>query len=426
MELAIHHYRVDSVEFKAPTAFSAGCLQVDPDELRQYLQSRPELAGFRVGEMAWARPGEPVRVVNIFDVVPAYFRLGADAVQYPGAISPIRPVGQGTSAFIENLDVLVLNRRPNRNNKLLDLSGPGTQWTPQAERFHLAVDLEPVDPQVPEGVYWGALKRLGLLTGTYLARAASQAVAQTTAYYRLDAVSPQLPRVAYVFMLASHQRPEPGQPVLYGDDVSGLLPTLLHPNEVLDGAVVSPYWNLGVDMWSYQRNPVVLELYARHGVDLAFAGVVATVAHATRPARQRSVTMAAHLVRYHLGADAAVVTKVGGGIPESDVMMTLEALEELNVRASGLIWSHLGEGGVEDSLTAYSPRADALVSAGIFDDWVDLPAMPRVIGGEQAGPFSDDANELPKPASGPLRVQFRHISGAINQLGGSRVSQVAY
>ena len=47
------------------------------------------------------------------------------------------------------------------------------------------------------------------------------------------------------------------EPILYGDNVRSLLPTVLHPNEVLDGAVIAPYWAFGAETYSVQNHPVV-------------------------------------------------------------------------------------------------------------------------------------------------------------------------
>src|SRR5262249_54264303 len=109
------------------------------------------------------------------------------------------------------------------------------------------------------------------------------------------AASARLPKVVYVFQIHSHQRPTvAGEPLLYGDNARHLLPVLLHPNEVLDGAVLQGYNARGT--YIVQNHPVILELYRRHGDDLDFGGVVAVVAHQTAEERERSAVMASNLV----------------------------------------------------------------------------------------------------------------------------------
>src|SRR5262249_60329515 len=129
-----------------------------------------------------------------------------------------------------------------------------------------------------------------------------------------------LPRVAYVCQIHSHQRPTGiDEGILYGDPTRRRLPTLVHPNELLDGAVVRGFMGRNATTWAVQNQPVVRALYAQHAKTLWFAGVVATVAQATEPERVRSALIASGLVANVLGADGAVLTKIGGGAPPRDM-----------------------------------------------------------------------------------------------------------
>jgi hypothetical protein len=79
----------------------------------------------------------------------------------------------------------------------------------------------------------------------------------------------QLPRVAYVFQIHSHQRPtglEEG--IFYGDNVRRLIPTLVHPNEILDGAVLRGFMGRNATTYAVQNHPVIEALYRQHGKDL--------------------------------------------------------------------------------------------------------------------------------------------------------------
>ncbi len=85
-----------------------------------------------------------------------------------------------------------------------------------------------------------------------------------------------LPRIAYIFPMHSHQHPtQQKETVFYGSNIQGFMPTIVHPNEILDGALMFSY---SAFTWFAQNHPVIHELYRRHGRDLWFAGVVLTVA----------------------------------------------------------------------------------------------------------------------------------------------------
>ena len=54
-----------------------------------------------------------------------------------------------------------------------------------------------------------------------------------------------------------------------------MFPTIMHPNEFFDGALVNyQYDNMKISetTQTYQNQPVIKELYRRHGKDLLFAG----------------------------------------------------------------------------------------------------------------------------------------------------------
>ena len=70
----------------------------------------------------------------------------------------------------------------------------------------------------------------------------------------------QLPRIAYVYQIHALQQSvekPPDEPIFYGDNVGQLLPTILHPNEILDGAIVRGYYCMGHQTYSIQNHPIV-------------------------------------------------------------------------------------------------------------------------------------------------------------------------
>ena len=424
MRLNVKEYTITSVGWGEGNAYADGRLTLDKSGLAGFLEGESDLRDIRLTGMELVGPGEKARVINIFDVLPAHARLGEGAVNYPGMLGPMQAVGDGLSARLADFAVLAVSSMPSRYLKVLDKDGPGAELTPYSAHHHLAFMAEPRDPAMKGSDYFIALKKMGLKLGVYLARiAALSACAPARAFeYSLDAPVADLPRAAYVCMLASLQNWEKGEPILYGNDLANMTPTILHPNEILDGAVVAQNFNLGIDTYSFVNHPIVRELYDRHGKDFDFAGVVVCASHVTRDSRERSAFMTRNLVRHVLKADMAVFTKVGGGIPESDVMTAIEMLEAEGVTTAAVIWCQLGDGTVRDTLSAFSPAADALVSVGINDITLRLPPLGRVIGGDYLDPLSDDPGALPQPAAGEINLRCRELCGAINQLGASAVS----
>ncbi|HEV8715072.1 MAG TPA: glycine/sarcosine/betaine reductase component B subunit [Candidatus Binatia bacterium] len=419
---------VNQAAFAETTRLQDGTLTVNREELSRLLAVDTRL---RAVEVHLANPGEECRIVDVFDVIEPRCKVDG-RVNFPGVIEPLARVGDGRTRVLRGAAVVVLSALPDLFKTVIDMSGEAAQFIPYARTANVCIAAQPA-AGVERVAYYRALKEAAVKAGTFLARAVADTPVHATEIYDLDrptaepTSSSPLPRVAYVFMLASHQVPtEADEPILYGDNVRHLLPTVLHPNEVLDGAVLAPYWYLGTETYFIQNHPVILDLYHRHGLDLEFAGVVAIVAHVTDAERRRSVVMAANLVKETLRADGVLLTKTGGGIPESDLMSMVDACEGLGMRTTVLVWTHRGDGRTDGSLTFISPRADALVSVGMHEEPIDLPPVKRVIGGSLVSPPVSEPDAEARPANGALRLRLSSLAGVINQLGAGRLSIEEY
>jgi glycine reductase len=271
---------------------------------------------------------------------------------------------------------------------------------------------------VGRGEYHAAIRLAGLRAAVHLARAARDAAPDAVEVFdlppptRVPAALEHLPRVAYVFQIHSHQRPTGlDEGILYGDPVRRMLPTLVHPNEVLDGAVVRGFMGRNATMYAIQNHPVIRALYAEHGRALWFAGVILTVAQATEPERVRSASLAAGQVAHVLGADGAVFTKIGGGAPHVDMAQTAAQCEALGVKTTLIVEDMSTDGSQEGMLLFDFPGIDALVNVGSGQEALVLPAVDRVVGG---GP--DEAR-----LRGELRITHGGLCGAIEQIGSARL-----
>ena len=426
MRLELEAVTVRRAVFAAATGIADGQLSVAREELRSIIAADSRLAAV---EIEIANPGEDCRIGDVFDVFEPRAKAGG-GTDFPGVLGPIERAGNGRTTVARGAAVVVLNPLDDRFKMTIDMTGPGAGISPYGHTANVCILSQPA-AGVAQPAYYRALKEAGLKASVYLGEAAWRAGGGSLETFDLNLAphSPRvltdgaLPRVAYIYMIASQQKPtEADEPVLYGQNVRHLLPTVLHPNEVLDGAVVAPYWNFGAETYAIQNHPLILELYRRHGRDLTFAGAVATVAADTEVERRRSAMMAANLAREALGADAVVLTKYGGGIPESALMYTYDACEALGMKGALIVWAHGGDGRVESTLTFMSPRADAVVSCGIADDTIDLPPIARVIGSPTMGTALMEGRLAGLPTAGPLQLRYVAIGGVGNQIGGGRRS----
>ncbi len=124
-------------------------------------------------------------------------------------------------------------------------------------------------PGVDKDDYRLAVKKAGLKTAIYLGRARQRKSRPTKPKsIELPPVAfnqgpKDLPRIAYIFPMHSQQHPtQQKETVFYGSNIQGFMPTIVHPNEILDGALMFSY---SAFTWFAQNHPVIHELYRRHG-----------------------------------------------------------------------------------------------------------------------------------------------------------------
>jgi glycine reductase len=160
---------------------------------------------------------------------------------------------------------------------------------------------------------------------------------------------------------------------------------MIHPNEVLDGAIVSGVYVYGCyknPTYLHQNNPIIWELQSRHGKDLNFAGVIINRGHNyTQADKERSSHWAAKLAEF-VGADGAILTAEGGGNSAIDMMLACQYMEQAGIKTTVVSSEAAGTDGYDFPLFYTVPEADAIVSIGSEDEIIAMPEVEKVIGGD--------------------------------------------
>jgi sarcosine reductase len=424
LKLAIH--RITTIRFGSKTSLDETTLVVDAEELRRLLLEDPSLS--RV-EFAIVRPGESCRAGPVFDIIEPRAKGPDSSPDFPGILGPPQTAGMGTTHVLEGAAVTVLKEAGAGDSRgapgyVLEMSGGAATGTKYASLSHVIV-IPCTRPDLPGHAQKKAYRLAGLKTAVYLARAALEQAPVST--HTFESAGPGandregLPRVAYIGQIFSRQRkPELGEQILYGADTDGMLPVVLHPDEWLDGALVPSYHNSlgGAETYFYQNHPVISELYRRHQArELNFVGTVATIAAADNFDRDRNCRFAANLVRWSLKADAAVLTKFGGGVPHADLAETARLLEGMGIKTAVQVTDLARDRRVESALLFNFPEVNAIVCIGGNSTAWEAPRLDRVIA---ASP------EMIERLRGPLELEAMSVSGVSNQQGISRLRAMVY
>jgi glycine reductase len=415
MRLELRWSVVDEVVAGSATRLAGKRLEVDLDGLRSFLSADARLTGIRLDVV---HPGERCRIGRVFDVIAPRAKLDGGE-DFPGVLGAVATAGHGRTLALAGVAVVATDQETANVGTLavIDMAGPNAALSAFGSTHNLVISAWPA-PGTERSDYLAAVRLAALKTAVCLARTAREAEPDRVEVFalppssRVPAEQAHLPRVAYVFQIHSHQRPTGlDEGILYGDPVRRMLPTIVHPNEVLDGAVLRGFMGRSVTTWATQNHPMIRALYAQHGRTLWFAGVVVTVAQATEPERVRSALLTAGLVAHTLGADGAVFTKIGGGAPHVDMAQAAAQCEALGVKTTAVVEDMSTDGSAEGMLLFDFPGVDALVNVGSSQEPLTLPAMDRIVG----------ADDLAPNLVGETRATYGTLCGAIEQVGATRV-----
>ena len=236
---------------------------------------------------------------------------------------------------------------------------------------------------------------------------------------------PGLPRVGVVTNLQTQGRFK--DVFVYGRSLSGGLPTVISPNELDDGAVVSGQYGhpaLKNPTYLHQTHPVVAALRARD--DVFLAALVLCPEPVGQSTKELVSAHAARLCR-ELGLDAAILTKEGGGNADADVALKMDLLEDEGIAAVGIFAEMAGRDGTGPSLVVPPTRATAMVSVGNYDERLVLPACDRALGRERVALARPAGDRRARAAGrGDLLLAEPARLGPADLLGGRVMKIVHY
>ena len=425
LRLDVRSFRVEDVRLGDTISLCGHTLTISPEQVAATVLDDARIAGV---EVAIARPGEDTRIVHCLDAVEPRTKQGAGTV-FPGFLGGMETVGEGRTVRLDGVSVLASSRYPQPFSGLLqareavvDMAGPAAVYSPMSQVRNVVLVYTP-DPEIENEDYDDAIRRATLRVAELVARRAvhtTEAPADSAATFDFSTLDPDLPNVVYFYQIQGQG--SMADTYLYGRTIHNLVPTLIHPNEVIDGAIVS-----GVHVYAcyknptylHQNNPIIWELRARHGRDLNFAGVVINRGHNyTQEDKERSSHWATKLARV-LDADGAVLTAEGGGNSAIDMMLACRYMEQAGIRTTVVSSEAPGVDGYDFPLFYTVPQADAIVSVGSEDQVVSMPELGRVIG-------DDLLLDGDTPARGPFDLKMYYQYCGTNQLGGNVLTGRAF
>ena len=425
MKLELGYIQIRDIQFSKECKVENGVLYVDVDAVKNFIFEEDDVKEW-VKDFSFdiARPGESVRITPVKDVIEPRVKVEGNGGVFPGVINKVDTVGSGKTHVLRGMAVVTAGKIVGFQEGIIDMTGPGAQYTPFSKLNNLVVVCEPKEGyEEHKHQYERAVRLAGLRAATFIGELGRNVEPDETAEFETLGIKegmakyPDLPRVAYVHMLQSQGLMH--DTYVYGVDAKRSLTTIINPTETMDGAILSGNCVSACDKnttYHHENNPVVAELFAQHGKTINYVCNIITNENVYLADKQRSSDWTAKLCRL-LDLDGVIVSQEGFGNPDTDLIMNTTKIEKVGVKTTIITDEYAGQDGKSQSLADADPLANAVVTGGNANQVIVLPKLDKVIGmldyvdviaGGHAGSLRED---------GSIEAELQVITGATNEMG---------
>ena len=386
MELHIGNFYVKDIKFGDRTKFENSTLTINKEEALNIVKEDKHITE---ADIIIVKPGDMVRIVPVKEAVEPRCRVDGKTI-FPGVLGPMYRAGDGIMHALKNCSVLAVGKHYGGfQDGLIDMGGDGAKYTYYSTLINvcLVADTDEEFERYEQQKKNKALRWAGMRLAEYLGNVVKELKPEETETYTLQSLTDSsrngnLPKVALVLQAQSQMENDGYNDLVYGWDTNRMLPTLMHPNEILGGAVISGSFMPCSSKWStydFQNFPMIKKLMSEHGKTINFLGVIFSNLNVALEQKERAALFVAQIAN-NIGADAAIVAEEGYGNPDADFIACIVALEDAKVKTVGLTNECTGRDGASQPLVNLDEKADAIVSCGNVSDMIELPPMPVVIG----------------------------------------------
>ena len=387
MNLEIGNFYVKDMRFGEKTDFENGILTINKQEALDFLMEDSHLTE---ADLYIVKPGDKVRLVPVKEAIEPRVKLDNSPL-FPGYTGELSKCGHGRCHALKDISVIVVGKHwGGFQDGLIDMSGIGAQYSYFSTLKNLVLvadsdeDFEKNEQQKKNN----ALRRAGHRLAEFIGSCVREKTPEEVEEFKLDPLTKRkedtrnLKNVVLVLQPQSQIEELGYNDLIYGWDANRMVPTFMHPNEILDGAMVSGSFMPCSSKWStydFQNFPMIKRLYKEHGKTINFLGVIMSNLNVALDQKERAALFVANIAK-NLGADAAVVAEEGYGNPDADFIACIVALENEGIKTVGLTNECTGRDGKSQPLVSLDEKANAIVSCGNVSELIELPPMETVLG----------------------------------------------
>ena len=424
MQLEIRQFQVNDLMKGNETALVEGILSLNTDELKEYLMQDERIEQIQID---FARPGESVRIFTVKDVIEPRAKMAGNV--FPGLDGGMGTTGTGITCVLKGCAVVTTGPIVGFQEGVIDMSGPLTQYSQFSHVNNIVIHMTRKNEVGPHE-HEEAVRLGGLRAAQFIARKVMHAesfekkVLHWSSISEKTATNATLPKVVYVYPCMSQGLLH--DTYFFGKDTKQMVPTLVSPLDLMDGAVVSGNCvspGSKTTTYHHQNNAVIQECLHRDGKDISFIGVVITPLMTTLEEKYRNAEITVRLVEM-LGADGVVQSQEGFGNPTTDMMMICQRLEARQIKTVLISNEDAGSDGRSESLPDGVEEADAIVSTGNSNATLTLPPMERVLGDPGAAEKVTGGFDGCLQPDGGMIIEIHGIMGSHNLQGCEKLGAV--
>ena len=419
MRLEIGKIFIKDVIFDKETKIENNTLFINKEEIIKYLNNNEKIKSI---DIDIAKPGDSIRIMPVKDVIEPRVKVEGKGGVFPGIISSVETVGEGKTNVLSGCAVVTTGRIVGFQEGIIDMDGIGAKYTPFSKLNNIVISVEPIE-NIKQHEHEKLVRMIGFEAASYIAKLGENSKIDKTEIYEtkplLEGIKeyPNLPKVGYVYMLQTQGLLH--DTFVYGVDAKNIVPTILYPTEIMDGAIISGNCVSACDKnptYVHMNNAIIEELYKQHGKEINFVGVIITNENVYLADKERSSNWTAKLVEF-LGLDGVIISQEGFGNPDTDLIMNCKKIELKNIKTVIVTDEYAGRDGMSQSLADAHISANAVVTGGNANEIIHLPKMDKVIGLAQtadviAGGFNGSLND-----DGSIDVEIQAITGSTNETG---------
>jgi glycine reductase len=209
LKLELGFIEIKDVQFSKECKVENGTLFVNADDVQSFIYQDDDVKQYvKNVHFDIAKPGESVRITPVKDVIEPRVKVEGPGGEFPGVIAKVDTVGTGKTHVLRGMAVVTAGKIVGFQEGIIDMTGPGAQYTPFSKLLNLVIVCEPVEG-AKQHEYEHAVRMVGLRAATFIGELGRNITPDETKTFETYGIKegmeklPNLPRVAYVHMLQS-------------------------------------------------------------------------------------------------------------------------------------------------------------------------------------------------------------------------------